>query len=180
MKKGCQGIKNFKVPKTCSFNILIREVSCGANHAAILTQSGHLYMMGDNTFGQLGIGEQCLEGFKNVGQKCAPAPCLVDSLRDMKIGKVCCGQDFTFALIEGQDLNLLYSWGNNQQCQLGLESLNQAEPLPCRVTSFENQGMNITSVSGGLEHTLFVSDSGQAFGCGFNGQGQLAIPMGFN
>jgi len=74
-------------------------------------------------------------------------------------------------VVEGQDLNLLYSWGNNQKCQLGLESLNQLEPLPCRVTAFENQGMNITSVSGGLEHTLFVSDSGQAFGCGFNGQG---------
>jgi alpha-tubulin suppressor-like RCC1 family protein len=35
-------------------------------------------------------------------------------------------------------------------------------------------------MSGGLEHALFVSDSGQAFGCGFNGQGQLGIPMGFN
>jgi len=29
LKKGYQAIKSFKVPKTCSFNILIKQVSCG-------------------------------------------------------------------------------------------------------------------------------------------------------
>jgi alpha-tubulin suppressor-like RCC1 family protein len=46
----------YKTPKSCSFNVLIKDISCGANHSAMLTTSGHLYMMGSNKFGQLGIG----------------------------------------------------------------------------------------------------------------------------
>lgn len=140
VKKGYQNIKSFKMPKTCSFNILIKQVSCGESHAAILTSSGHLYMMGDNSHGQLGIGEHCLEGFKNVGSQCAPAPCLVDTLRELKISKVACGTQFTMALIEGktpEEINILYSWGNNDHGQLGLDSETMIEPLPQRITFFE-------------------------------------------
>jgi X-linked retinitis pigmentosa GTPase regulator len=43
------------VPKVCSFNILIKQVSCGYNHSALLTDQGHLYVMGCNDFGKLGL-----------------------------------------------------------------------------------------------------------------------------
>lgn len=101
IKKGYSSIKSFKIPKTCSFNILIKQISCGENHSAILTNSGHLYMMGSNSHGQLGISEICMEGFQNVPPLCAPAPCLVDSLRDIKLSKVVCGSQFTIALSKG-------------------------------------------------------------------------------
>jgi alpha-tubulin suppressor-like RCC1 family protein len=44
------------------------------------------------------------------------------------------------ALIEGkspEELNMLYSWGNNDHGQLGLDIETMNEGLPCRVTAFE-------------------------------------------
>ena len=43
------------VPRSCSFNIVIRQVACGEQHSGILTAQGHLYMMGSNKLGQLGV-----------------------------------------------------------------------------------------------------------------------------
>lgn len=42
-------------PKLCSFNIKITKVRCGEEHSALIADSGHLYMMGSNQDGQLGI-----------------------------------------------------------------------------------------------------------------------------
>jgi len=120
-------------------------------------------MMGNNSHGQLGIGEHCLEGFKNVGSHCAPAPCLVDTLRELKISQVTCGTAFTMALVEGktpEQLNMLYSWGNNDHGQLGLDSETMNELLPMRVTFFEDQGITVTHLSGGRDHSLFLTSSG--------------------
>jgi alpha-tubulin suppressor-like RCC1 family protein len=46
----------YRTPKSCSFNVLIKQIACGANHSAMLTNSGHLYVMGSNSHGQLGVG----------------------------------------------------------------------------------------------------------------------------
>ena len=43
------------VPRSCSFNIVIEQVACGDRHSAILTAQGHLYTMGSNRMGQLGV-----------------------------------------------------------------------------------------------------------------------------
>lgn len=37
LKKGNKDQVSFKLPKTCSFNILIKQISCGENHSSILT-----------------------------------------------------------------------------------------------------------------------------------------------
>ena len=47
--------KTHVVPRLCSFNILLKQVSCGENHAALLSASGHVYTMGSNYMGKLGI-----------------------------------------------------------------------------------------------------------------------------
>lgn len=44
-----------------------------------------------------------------------------------------------------------------------------------RITAFEGQGINITGVSCGNEHSLFVSDTHHVYGCGLNSQGQLGV-----
>ena len=49
--------KHTPYPKICSFNIVIHAVSCGAEHTALISSAGHLYSMGSNTFGQLGLGD---------------------------------------------------------------------------------------------------------------------------
>ena len=52
----------------------------------MLTQNGHLYMMGSNKFGQLGFAPR-----SNDDQ--VRAPCLVDSLKAVKIKEIECGDN---------------------------------------------------------------------------------------
>ena len=47
--------KILKVPKSCTFSIVITDIACGEDFAFLLTAKGHLYGMGSNQFGKLGI-----------------------------------------------------------------------------------------------------------------------------
>jgi alpha-tubulin suppressor-like RCC1 family protein len=80
-----------RIPKICSFNIVIRQVSCGEEHTAFVSlNGGHVYSMGSNSEGKLGVSEKQLK-HSNV-------PCLVENL-DL-IVKVACGQSHTLAISE--------------------------------------------------------------------------------
>ncbi len=59
---------------------------------------------------------------------------------------------------------------------MGLDSETMIEPLPKRVTFFEEQGISIIDLSAGRDHSLYLTDSGQTFGSGSNAHGQLGIP----
>ncbi|XP_064486952.1 uncharacterized protein LOC135399146 [Ornithodoros turicata] len=93
----------------------IVQVACGANHAAIIVESGELYMWGRNTEGQLGLGNR----------KDQKSPQLVSHLSHCKLAQVCCGRDSTIALdIQGK----VWAWGQNDSGQLGLK-VNTDDPL---------------------------------------------------
>lgn len=49
------------IPKSLSFDILISDIACGYAHSLILSRSGELFSLGDNTKGQLGLGDRELE-----------------------------------------------------------------------------------------------------------------------
>ena len=71
-----------RLPKVCSFNIVISQVSCGEDHTAFVAENGgNVYAMGSNADGKLGVGD-CDMAFSNV-------PCLVEDLVNIK--KVVCG-----------------------------------------------------------------------------------------
>lgn len=44
-------VEFYNKPRSCSFNVLIKQIECGNQHTAMLTRTGHLYMMGQNNFG---------------------------------------------------------------------------------------------------------------------------------
>ena len=65
-----------RIPKICSFNIVIRQVACGEEHTAFVSMhGGHVYSMGSNADGKLGVSERDLK-YSNV-------PCLVDGLESI-------------------------------------------------------------------------------------------------
>ena len=107
------------MPRSCSFNILIEQLSCGSTHSALVTGHGHLYMMGENTCGQLGV---VMAPEVRTG-----SPCLVESLKTHRIERISCGKDFTVAVtrqfITESTLkkSSVYAWGNNQFGQLAIE-----------------------------------------------------------
>lgn len=96
-----------RIPRSCTFNILIAQISCGASHSALITGLGHLYMMGDNTYGQLGV--------QLSAETRAGSPCLVESMKRHVVGRVSCGRDFTVVIAKKgeEEGNEVYGWGNN-------------------------------------------------------------------
>lgn len=62
-------------PKTCSFNILVKQVACGSNHTHLLSRDGFLYSMGSNEEGKLGLGVT----FKDLAMTVSPR--LVESIK---------------------------------------------------------------------------------------------------
>ena len=95
-----------QIPRSCSFNIVISQISCGEDHSAILTSQGHLYMMGSNRLGQLGVVNavspmqacQSLINETPEEQYRVGSPCLVEALKNHTVTLVSCGRDFTLAL----------------------------------------------------------------------------------
>lgn len=64
--------KSYALPKLVCFHTVIQELSCGEDHAALITSQGYLYTMGSNQDGKLGIGSSRILS--------ANVPTLVESL----------------------------------------------------------------------------------------------------
>lgn len=79
------------VPRSCSFSIIIKDLACGEDYSCLLTESGHVYSMGNNQYGKLGIKNNANQPFSNT-------PKLIDSLINYDIIKVACGWNHTAAI----------------------------------------------------------------------------------
>ena len=74
-------------------------MACGEEHTAFVADTeGHVYCMGSNADGKLGVGENTLRQ-SNV-------PCLVEGLQG--IAKVACGTSHTLAVTHRGEV---YAWG---------------------------------------------------------------------
>lgn len=69
----------------------------------------------------------------------------------------------------------VWGWGWNAMgaCGLGREVLSTREPLPL-ASPFGNI-VKVSSVSAGLQHSLLLSEEGDVYSCGSNGDGQLGL-----
>ena len=71
------------MPKKCTWNISIQQISCGLDHCALVTMEGNVYTFGSNQNGKLGQGQTGLQKPK--------VPTLVQSLASVNIKAVSCG-----------------------------------------------------------------------------------------
>lgn len=95
---GCEKVIH-NLPKVCSFNIVVNDVSCGEEHTVFVQgDGGYVYAMGSNSEGRLGTG--------NPEMRSCNVPTLVDGLCSIK--KVSCGSSHTLAL--GED-GVVFAWG---------------------------------------------------------------------
>lgn len=152
--------KVLKAPRLCSFNILIREISCGEEHSALISHSGYVYTMGSNSEGRLGLGTRAI--------KQSHSPCLVEELVTQKAIKIGCGWGHTVVLTEAGEA---FSWGVGEYGALGNGSTeNKWSPFPVNLP--KNTGV---LVSCGSRHTGILLSRGQKktlcmFGAGEAGQ----------
>ncbi|KAJ2946855.1 hypothetical protein O0L34_g16184 [Tuta absoluta] len=138
---------------------VIRQVSAGSNHTAILTDEGRVFVCGSNTEGQLGLGEDT--------RSCVRFTEL--SFME-KIAFVECGYYHTvFITTQGA----VFVTGDNENQKLGIPQENTTifvpEVLPIDIP--------IKSACCGAAHTFLLSmDETKILAFGSNEKGQLGLP----
>jgi alpha-tubulin suppressor-like RCC1 family protein len=146
--------KSISTPRFCSFNIVIKQVSCGEDHSGFISESGHLYMMGSNQHGKLGLGDRSLTY--------SASPHLVEALEAEPCCLLSCGGNHSAVITSS---NELFTWGLGQFGALGTGSLETIY-LPVKIHD------NVSDVSCGTRHTAVISNL-NLLTCGAGDAGQL-------
>ena len=167
------------MPKSLSFDILIRSISCGAQHTLLLSKRGELFSIGSNEFGQLGLNDKGLEF--------TTAPLLIQQVQNerLDIKQIDCGAYHCALVTYGGGV---YTWGSNQQAQCGIKNdrpygeattpgfkgYDYAIQTPTRV----NVAFSATKVECGYENTACLTSHGLLFAWGSNNCSQLGYGKG--
>jgi alpha-tubulin suppressor-like RCC1 family protein len=152
---------------------VIVDISCGAFHTIALTKNSEVYVWGSNICGQIGNGSE--EFFQLI-------PIKLNDFRHQKIIAISCGYNHSMVLTESGHV---YSWGNNQFGQLGLEGneekynslklrsikINKPKLITFKSENYTN--ILIEKISCGQNHSLVLSRDGDIFAFGCNKWGQI-------
>ncbi|RAV22131.1 chitobiase/beta-hexosaminidase C-terminal domain-containing protein [Paenibacillus contaminans] len=126
----------------------IDEAGIPRGFSIVLDESGHVWVWGDNGSGQLGLGDT----------ESRYSPALNDDLNN--ISDVYAGGKFAAALSEAWDGYVfydLYTWGNNDQGQLGRSSVEHDPTSPWPVSL--NRLDPIVEAALGDAHMLLIQES---------------------
>jgi len=147
--------KKVKLPK----DVKITGVTAGAWHTVVWTSTGAVYAWGDNSYGQLGVGDK----------KPRTGPVQVQVPPGGRLKLVVAGGHHNLALTEH---GTLVGWGKNSLGQLGMgEGGAKDYPSPAAVPG----GTKFASLSLGHAHSMAVTDEGSLFGFGDNSGSQLGV-----
>ena len=156
----------------------IRSVSISSFSIA-LTDNGQVYAWGNNSDGQLGVGD--------FGNRLSPVN-ITDNFSlssDDRVIAICTASHSVFALTEH---GRVFSWGTNFGGQLGNgDSSRKDQPLPIEITdrfslnSSSEKVIDLQAVNGsvsGTAHVLALTNVGRVFAWGINEYGQLGDGSG--
>uniref|UniRef100_A0A672KI28 Probable E3 ubiquitin-protein ligase HERC3 n=1 Tax=Sinocyclocheilus grahami TaxID=75366 RepID=A0A672KI28_SINGR len=144
------------IKKLCEHRI--SQVMCGNQHCIALSKDGQLFVWGENSSGQLGLGK---------GEPSTLSPQTLKSLCGIPLAQISAGGDHSFALsLSGA----VFGWGKNSAGQLGLND-EQDRAVPCHIKFLRSQ--KVVYISCGEEHTAALTKEGGLFTFGNGSRGQL-------
>ncbi|KPA16408.1 hypothetical protein MHK_003370, partial [Candidatus Magnetomorum sp. HK-1] len=137
----------------------IIDLAAGENHSLALSDNGSVWAWGNNSHGQLGIGE-------SGGGTEIDSPEKVLLLTD--IIAIDGGYAHSLAL---QNNGTIWSWGSNTHGQLGIgkSGVETSESIPNLIQTLDN----CVSIAAGYGHSVALKKDGTVWTWGFNSSGQL-------
>ncbi|KAF3844796.1 hypothetical protein F7725_007959 [Dissostichus mawsoni] len=144
----------------------IRQVACGADFTACITDEDEMYMFGSDYYGCIGVegefGTEILE------------PVLLEFFEERPVRQVSCGDNHVVVLTQSGDI---YSWGCGEYGRLGLECEDDfSSPMQVKIP----KGATISSVSCSTDGTFFLTDTGKVLACGNNEFNKLGLNQGIS
>lgn len=160
--KGQLGVGNntnsssYQSPSSISGFTNIKQIATGLAHTILVLDDGTVYSSGDNSYGQLGLGNTTNTYYTFT---------LIPTLSNVK--EVFCGAYHTVFILND---NTAYVCGRNDYGQLGTgDTTNVSTPT---LVSFSS---NIITAGCGTYHTIFVTGDKVAYGCGNSTTGELGL-----
>ncbi|CAA6664323.1 unnamed protein product [Spirodela intermedia] len=133
-------------------------ISAGYHHSAAVTENGELYVWGNNSSGQLGLGKRA--------ESIVSVPTRLDCLAGVCVKNVALGSEHSIAVTD--DGNVL-SWGAGGFGRLGHGvrsgilgfSGSSSEYIPRLIKNFEE--VKVRKIAAGLLHSAFIDEHGSVF-----------------
>ncbi|XP_015205898.2 serine/threonine-protein kinase Nek9 [Lepisosteus oculatus] len=139
----------------------IRQVACGADFTACVTDEDQMYMFGSDYYGCIGVENELAAEVLE--------PVLLDFFLSRPVRQVSCGDNHVVALTHGREV---YAWGCGEHGRLGLDSEDDwASPQQVRVPA----GVSIGSVHCGADGTFFLTETRKVLACGSNEMNKLGL-----
>ncbi len=133
----------------------VSAIAAGDSFSLFLNQTGDVYATGDNTFGQLGLGDYVSREF----------PTKIPTISNAKA--IAAGSHYSLVLLND---GTVMSFGNNTSGQLGLgDSTDRNVPTLISGLSL------VKSIIAGVEHALVIFENGTMASFGSNSSGQLGL-----
>ncbi|XP_062325916.1 serine/threonine-protein kinase Nek9 [Osmerus eperlanus] len=144
----------------------VRQVACGADFTACVSDEDQMYMFGSDYYGCIGV--------ENVLGMEVLEPVLLEFFEERPVRQVSCGDNHVVVLTQSGDI---YSWGCGEHGRLGLDCEDDfSSPMQVETP----KGATISTVSCGCDGTFFLTESGKVLACGSNELNKLGLNQGFS
>lgn len=161
----------------------VQDISTGRDHILMLKKNGELFSMGDDTFGQCGIGSNGRLRGGPFAESRLPNPTKIAALEGRAVDKIFSNGDHNMVLLKSKEL---LGFGSNSLLQLGHadQYMQQKNPAMAFFEPISFSGYldtvkcDLQEVALGSDFSVFVcknkeTGNTQLFGCGHNIYGQL-------
>ena len=160
--------ENYPKPTLKPLLQAIRMLACGGEFTVVLDTDGIVYTWGINDCGQRG---QLLEPSQadQIEHNLAVSNSNRDKFDSKRVVLVSAGRSHAVALTEE---GTVYTWGQGRFGQLGLSDMPVKMDYPSQIDPMHFNYEKVTFVQASRQHTLAVTDAGNAytFGCGLSGR----------
>lgn len=151
------------VPRELEAGASFKGIACGLNHTLAIDNEGSVWSWGKSDFGKCGHGNDSDQEY----------PKKVEALSGVVAESVACGE-FHSAVVDVEGRLYTWGWGGSWFSgggQLG-HGDRQSVDRPKLVSSLDDGGYRVKSVSCGEAHTLVLTDDGETLSCGAGEHGR--------